>query len=283
MVLQKPYLYLHLRAIKAWIDEKRRFLQNIQKGGFMTQNQLRYWELQETKLSHRNTEAETNRSNLAKEKETKRANKAREFQNMIDSDRRFFIDKHNLEELQRSNHVREYQQQQSYNETVRTNKANEDIRRSQVANQSAEIAERSRSNRQQETLAKQQLIEQVRNNTTNNVITAGNLTETSRNNIFNNALAQSKLEEEIRANKQRENIQRAANQINSDRNRETARSNLARESLQKTQNDLTKRSQNISVFSTLLSEFNKSRQAKRKDETSLLTTLITTSKKGVLR
>lgn len=44
----------------------------------MTQNQIAYWSLQETKRSNLIREAETERSNKAKETETNRSNVARE-------------------------------------------------------------------------------------------------------------------------------------------------------------------------------------------------------------
>nr|AVX53789.1 putative ORF1 [Marmot picobirnavirus] len=93
----------------------------------MTQNQIAYWNLVETRRSNQAKERENTRSNTAKERENYRSNLAREQETATHNRIVEANDIRNLQENKRSNQARE-------RETNRTNLANEDIRRTTNTN-----------------------------------------------------------------------------------------------------------------------------------------------------
>lgn len=180
-------------------------LNNIQKGGTMTRNQIEYWRLVENKRSNLANEAENKRANLARELETNRSNLARE----AESHRANVA----IEQITSLRDLRSYLTNMlGIQETIRANKARESISTRQAV-------ETERSNRERE---RQQLL-------------SFNLDRSKL------SVQQDSLNESIRANKAREAETTRSNQareyLSAKQLFEANRSNLANESI-KTQTNL---------------------------------------------
>lgn len=138
----------------------------------MTQNQIRYWELQETKRSNSAKETETNRANVAREGETHRANVANETEtNRSNVAREKETNRHNLategidlgklEETKRHNVSTEGETKRhnvatesidmgKLGETIRHNQAAESLSQAQIGLGYSQLAEAIRSNKRNE-------------------------------------------------------------------------------------------------------------------------------------
>jgi hypothetical protein len=130
----------------------------------MTRNQIAYWELMEKKTNNRNTEFETQRSNMAREHENERHNKSTEQETQ----------RHNLltENLDsRDVSTREKAQK----ETERHNRATENLNFQQNQLGYAQLAETKRKNTQDYALGTAKLNEQMRANRANESIETGRL------------------------------------------------------------------------------------------------------------
>lgn len=98
----------------------------VEKGdGFITQNQLNYLGLQETKRNNLVVSAETGRHNLATEQETARHNIVSENDTRSHYERQDDTARRNVDELSRHNLVSEQQAVASLSETSRHNRATE--------------------------------------------------------------------------------------------------------------------------------------------------------------
>lgn len=204
----------------------------------MTSNQLRFWDLEETKRNNRKQLEELNRHQVATEAETKRANRTKEWQNTL-----------NLLQQERMN-----------NETIHNNKiVNTERNRSNLANENIAMYN-AQTNRMQilnsQSIQKGQLSELSRSNRAReaqNLISLSNerdkLNETRRANNLNYQNNLLHLRETTRSNKANEAIKR----VNADislrdvKNREgqlveQTRSNLAKEAISRGQLQETQRS-----------------------------------------
>lgn len=112
----------------------------------MTQNQIRYWEVQETKRANEARERETVRSNLAQERENYRHNTAVETETKRSNIAHEDYNNRNLLELSRHNVASEQLQDFSNRETQRHNRATEGISQQQVSLGYAQLAETVRNN-----------------------------------------------------------------------------------------------------------------------------------------
>lgn len=100
----------------------------VKKGdGFITQNQLNYLGLQETKRNNLVVSAETGRHNLATEHETARHNFVSENDTRSHYERQDDTARRNVDELSRHNLVTEQQAVATLNETARHNRATEGL------------------------------------------------------------------------------------------------------------------------------------------------------------
>lgn len=157
---------------------------NIQKGGCMTHNQIDYWSLQESKRHNQQVENEASRHNVSEERETNRHNIETEKFNIS-----------NLNETQRHNVATEGESKRhniaAENETNRHNVSTE-----QQANR--ELAETNRHN------AISEYHQAVDLN-----VDAGRAAEQQRHNIATEQNATAMTNETIRHNQAQEAIQRA--------------------------------------------------------------------------
>lgn len=148
----------------------------------MTQNQIAYWSLQETKRSNAAKEKETNRSNLAVEKETNRHNVATELEtNRHNVQTELLMSQSNAETL-RHNQAVEMTNDFVAKEQQRSNLAQEElsgqrnaIAASQVSLGYAQLGETITHNRATEELNLMNVRETGRHNRENEYLEAGNL------------------------------------------------------------------------------------------------------------
>lgn len=187
---------------------------NIQKGGFMTTNQLRYWELQENKRHQRVVENETQRSNIARERETIRSNVAGELNNRYATNMQFRLGYLNYLENNRANLVREentrysnYTARLEQAERQRSNLANESIATGNLIATVGRNVEQMRANLVSEQLKRQDQSLTATKMDRDFVISLGNLAETERSHKANEDIAYAsqaidvrKLDETIRHN-----------------------------------------------------------------------------------
>lgn len=141
----------------------------------MTQNQIAYWNLQETTRHNVAGENETQRHNVVTEFETGRHNRATEQVSIL-----------NLQESQRHNIATEAISRDSLNETKRHNVANEQYNISSLAettrhNLSGE-RETQRHNKMGELYSMTSLSEQQRHNLATEMLNSASLNETGRHN-----------------------------------------------------------------------------------------------------
>nr|AVX53811.1 putative ORF1 [Marmot picobirnavirus] len=144
-----------MKSNKRWLPHEPRmgdlmsvssYVIYIQKGGFMTRNQLTYWANKEQARNNRVMAAETNRSNLARENETNRHNLVMEQKEW-----------EAFRELARHNQAAEAQAQNELLERGRANRAGELLQRSNIGLGYAnlglgynQLSEQTRSNRARE-------------------------------------------------------------------------------------------------------------------------------------
>lgn len=211
MVFTKILSYdLKLASSHKWPKLMRSIITNkiTFKGGMcMTQNQIAYWNYVEGKRHNLATETETNRNNVATLAETNRANLAKEKQNRINSDRSYYMSLVSFEEQKRATRVSEDLRQKELNETIRSNKAREEISRTQAANQSAQVAVQRRAQAETE-----------RSNKARETLTSESQRETKRSNIASQGLKATELKETTRSHKANESNQRFANTLTAQKN-----------------------------------------------------------------
>lgn len=172
----------------------------------MTRNQIAYWDLQESKRSHRAVEKETNRSNLAREAETYRSNLAREQENV----------RHNKVtevETERHNRATETLTDKQLRETVRHNQAGELLnfqiaQENARANRAREAVQSAQVQFSYDSLKQQagQIQETVRHNKASEKL---GLIDAAIRKQYNDTMAEQsllKLNETMRSNLENENL-----------------------------------------------------------------------------
>lgn len=181
----------------------------------MTKIQIEYFRNKELERSNRAQERETERSNKARESEQHRSNTAQENLTAQRNANDFYLGSKNYYETVRSNKAREQLNSKSIDETVRSNRAREsEQRRSSLARES----EDRRSHLANESISRQKVGVDSRNATTNrmNAITnAYTATTRAINDAKSIDLGLRNLQEQARSNRQKE--------------LETHRSNMANE------------------------------------------------------
>lgn len=189
----------------------------------MTQNQLRYHELQETRRSHKTDENERQRHNLAVETENQRSNIASELNVRHNTNVNYHLGYLNYLETGRSNRERESNtrfanqtQRLAQQETARANRANEAIRTTEATTGIVNSLENIRTHKANETIA-------MINSNRNYEYNMGSLAETKRSNLAKESLNQFATMETVKHNRITE---RETNRHNMTVETETKRHNL---------------------------------------------------------
>lgn len=163
----------------------------------MTQNQIRYWTLEEQKRANRANEAETHRSNVVREVETNRHNVVTETETERHNRATELLSLTQVNEQQRHNMVTELQADRQQAEVERSNLEKESNARNQIALGYANVG-----------LGYANLAETQRHNTATEQRDLLSLAETQRYNTLRANIDSERNDETLRANKAAEDQRR---------------------------------------------------------------------------